>query len=446
MRFWRGLRPHYLRLESQGDEVRWLQERLRDLGYDPGPVDGLFGYQTHSAVMEFQRDFGLKVDAVAGPRLYEFLNQNIPPVHQQVHVLGPGDSLADAARALEVPVEALRYMNRLSVRHRGYPGQRLICRSHYIAGALSLPEGVSLYSARKALPMLSALTVPVGVVSGQEIQILQPDEEVVELSQRTGLDLWGLVTPAKHLVGKSMECTGLEILCAKRRYLQQSMRRLVGVSRDFCTGLWLDLGLVRWGDGPRLQRLARVMREAHTAGQLMISLPMPRSRAPKHWWLTDVDYASLAALADKVVLASHYPGPLESFTVFVDRLRALLQVVPAWKSLLGLNLRAEERDVRGHLLGESGYRQAITAAYLAGARPVWDAERCLSRTAFASADHEGTPTERVMWIPGRDAIEQRVHLMSRLNLAGLMLWPLGDEDTRIWDLLRRRVRPLRQST
>jgi len=446
LRFWRGIRPHYLRLESQGEEVRWLQRRLLELGYDPGPVDGYFGYQTHSAVMDFQRDFGLRVDAVAGPRLYELLNQSIVPLHQRVYVLAPGESLADAARVLETPVEALRYMNRLPARHRGYPGQRLICRSHYIAGALSLPESASLYSGRKALPMLSALAVPVGVVSGKEIQIRQPDEQVVALARRNGLDLWGVVTPAEHLIGETMVTASLEVLTAKRRYLQQVTKRLIAVSRDIGAGLWLDLGPVRWGDGPRLQRFARLMRESNAAGRLMISLPVPRSRAPKHWWLTDVDYASLAELADKVVLAAHYPGPLEGFAVFSGRLRALLQVVPAWKSLLGLSLRAEERDCRGRLLRERGYRQAITTAYLAGARPVWDAERYLSRAAIAGTGSEKDSTERVFWIPGRDAIEQRIHLVSRLNLAGLMLWPLGEEDVRIWDILRKRMQPQRQAT
>ncbi len=45
----------------------WLQGALQSLGYDPGPVDGIPGPSTRSAVCSFQKDHGLVVDGVAGP-------------------------------------------------------------------------------------------------------------------------------------------------------------------------------------------------------------------------------------------------------------------------------------------------------------------------------------------------------------------------------------------
>jgi hypothetical protein len=41
------------------DEVWLLQVRLRDLGHDPGPVDGISGPRTQGALMAFQRQAGL---------------------------------------------------------------------------------------------------------------------------------------------------------------------------------------------------------------------------------------------------------------------------------------------------------------------------------------------------------------------------------------------------
>jgi hypothetical protein len=40
---------------STGDDVSRLQQRLHDLGYDPGPVDGQFGSATQTAVWAFQK-------------------------------------------------------------------------------------------------------------------------------------------------------------------------------------------------------------------------------------------------------------------------------------------------------------------------------------------------------------------------------------------------------
>lgn len=53
---------------SRGPEVRDVQRRLHELGYEPGPVDGIFGPRTEQAVRAFQRDAQLRDDGIVGPR------------------------------------------------------------------------------------------------------------------------------------------------------------------------------------------------------------------------------------------------------------------------------------------------------------------------------------------------------------------------------------------
>lgn len=43
------------------------QRRLTELGYEPGPIDGIAGRLTRAAVIAFQLDHGLKGDGVVGP-------------------------------------------------------------------------------------------------------------------------------------------------------------------------------------------------------------------------------------------------------------------------------------------------------------------------------------------------------------------------------------------
>src|SRR3712207_744141 len=50
------------------DGVRAVQRRLGELGFRPGPVDGLFGPRTERAVLAFQRTHGLAVDGIVGPQ------------------------------------------------------------------------------------------------------------------------------------------------------------------------------------------------------------------------------------------------------------------------------------------------------------------------------------------------------------------------------------------
>jgi N-acetylmuramoyl-L-alanine amidase len=53
---------------SSGQEVVDIQSKLYNWGYYSGPVDGLYGYNTYSAVRQFQYKNGLSVDGVAGPQ------------------------------------------------------------------------------------------------------------------------------------------------------------------------------------------------------------------------------------------------------------------------------------------------------------------------------------------------------------------------------------------
>ncbi|NJN59470.1 MAG: peptidoglycan-binding protein [Leptolyngbyaceae cyanobacterium SL_5_9] len=56
-----------LQLGDVGPDVTNLQQRLSNLGYYQGPIDGNFGAGTQSAVTQFQQDNGLVADGIAGP-------------------------------------------------------------------------------------------------------------------------------------------------------------------------------------------------------------------------------------------------------------------------------------------------------------------------------------------------------------------------------------------
>lgn len=53
---------------SRGEEVRKIQTKLKNWGYYRGSVDGVYGWQTESAVRSFQKKNGLTVDGVAGTK------------------------------------------------------------------------------------------------------------------------------------------------------------------------------------------------------------------------------------------------------------------------------------------------------------------------------------------------------------------------------------------
>ena len=85
--------PRLLQMNSVGLEVKELQERLRELGYYSGEVDGQYGGGTRSAVQAFQGQHGLDADGIAGEKTLRLLYSSaakqivVTPTPEAIQVL-----------------------------------------------------------------------------------------------------------------------------------------------------------------------------------------------------------------------------------------------------------------------------------------------------------------------------------------------------------------------
>jgi peptidoglycan hydrolase-like protein with peptidoglycan-binding domain len=70
--------PALDRLLTRGD-IQMAEARLRDFGFDPGPVDGLFTAQTQAAVRAFQARYGLPVSGLLDRATREELKLGVDP-------------------------------------------------------------------------------------------------------------------------------------------------------------------------------------------------------------------------------------------------------------------------------------------------------------------------------------------------------------------------------
>ncbi|HHY12771.1 MAG TPA: hypothetical protein GX529_09100 [Firmicutes bacterium] len=92
----RGYSAPLLRLGHYGDNVLALQNMLSNAGFNPGPIDGIFGPKTQTATMDFQRSAGLVVDGIAGPVTWSALerangvSRGAGPLRGRIIVIDPG--------------------------------------------------------------------------------------------------------------------------------------------------------------------------------------------------------------------------------------------------------------------------------------------------------------------------------------------------------------------
>lgn len=102
-----------LRQGDRGPAVRRLQTLLRIAGFNPGPVDGIFGPRTQAALVAFQQSVReIEVTGVADLDTWTALGAECDPAPGVIrYVVRPGDTLFIIAARFNVTVESILRIN-----------------------------------------------------------------------------------------------------------------------------------------------------------------------------------------------------------------------------------------------------------------------------------------------------------------------------------------------
>lgn len=113
-----------LRLGMSGTDVMEIQAMLQKTGYNPGPVDGVFGPQTQAAVIRFQTANGLVPDGIIGPATYAAMQPYL--LGYDVYTIQNGDTFYNIARRYNANLTLLLAANPGVNPNNLQPGQQII--------------------------------------------------------------------------------------------------------------------------------------------------------------------------------------------------------------------------------------------------------------------------------------------------------------------------------
>src|SRR5665648_1084108 len=86
-----------------------IQSLLDKMGYNSGPIDGVFGQQTKQTVEQFQRDYGLTADGIIGSNTTKVLLRFL--LGYENYTIKSGDTLSKIAHKYHIKLPLLLTAN-----------------------------------------------------------------------------------------------------------------------------------------------------------------------------------------------------------------------------------------------------------------------------------------------------------------------------------------------
>lgn len=396
--------------------MQQLQARLRELGYNPGSVDGEYGDLTFAAVRDFQRAYRLPADGVAGPGLHAVLFDDTLPKHRRYIVLAemkPEASMAPGLRAMEREAASLSGVS-----------------------VLGPPIGSDT----------AAASAPVPASAATDAAFLQRLERTYATVDALGLLRVVTVHTRRDYVPGSYPRRTLQRLIHGRAARRGLLERInhAATLRGF-GALHLDLGHVRWGDGARFLALVRQTARAARANgkQLFVSLPLKDMSVLAVRLGNDLDYGAIAGYAHRIIIVAPLtaPGvtPLRPLSQpeIAARVRSIVHRIPPWRCLLSVSVGAlvlpPAADEPARWPAIISHQKAMTMAYRSGVRPA--VHQLTGRPTFRATYDDDDVT---VWLQSRAGLGRLMDMVERYRLAGVCLSGLGEEDPRLWRLFRER--------
>jgi spore germination protein len=129
-------------------------------------------------------------------------------------------------------------------------------------------------------------------------------------------------------------------------------------------------------------------------------------------------------------------GPVASIGFVRRVLNYAVTVMPRPKIKLGMAVYGYDWEVSGGMPRSLTYKEAIEAARQHNATIVYD-EQAQEPTFTYTANG----SRHIVWFENARSFSAKLDLVFEYDLGGIAVWRLGQEDPRIWIVIRNRLKP-----
>lgn len=467
-----------LRQGMHGDDVKVLQERLNELGFEAGDADGRFGILTKEAVREFQRAHRLRIDGIAGSEVFSVLMS--PYAHKRItHVVGERERLYDVARKYNAPVELLIHANRLKEDSYLYKSQRLVIPFRSVKGYYREDAGTSngqdacTRGVRHDLLTLLAYCWFLVDSEGRVHGDIQP--ELFAPASRDAGNVWK-AGKAELSIAVRFGQEGLPAaevahnVLATRKARAAAVRSLLdAASRSGAreVEIWLDNLDIE--DRYYFYSFIRDLSKSIKVSNRQVSVAIPVVGDAQRYSEAGAgtaelaekkgggeapgpvfDYGEIARHVDYVTLLAFdehrkesMPGPIASVEWVKEAIRYALSYIPCWKIMLAIPTygydwpEASRNQSQSHTLSYDEI-QVIASTFKPSIE--WD-----SRAMVPHFRYRSFRVNHHVWFENAQSLLAKVDLVEKYNLAGIALWRLGLEDPAIWSGINTRFKVRRRN-
>jgi len=185
--------------------------------------------------------------------------------------------------------------------------------------------------------------------------------------------------------------------------------------------------------------VAELATQLHANGaRLMVSVPPKSSDSMASAWTWPYDYAALGQSADFIQVMTYgqhtpsgAPGSVAGSGWMLKALQYAVSQMPANKILLGLPAFGYNWNLTAGTGQRVAYKDTPQLLASTGATPQWNAST--QSAYFHYTDAGGSAHE--VWYETPQGLQAKAAFANTLNLAGVSIWILGDEDASFWSAI-----------